>query len=63
MPTIHPQRYLLLVETGDEVLDYRQALEKYKGARQIVIDGGDHSLQSFPEHIPLILEFAGLAQA
>ena len=63
LPTIHPQRYLLLVETGDEVLDYRQALEKYKGARQIVIEGGDHSLQSFPEHIPLILEFAGLAQA
>ena len=24
--------YLLLVETGDEVLDYREALEKYAGA-------------------------------
>jgi predicted esterase YcpF (UPF0227 family) len=63
LPSIHAGRYLLLVETGDEVLDYRQALEKYKGARQIVIDGGDHSLKSFPEHIPLILQFAGLAQA
>ncbi|MBE0619453.1 MAG: esterase [Burkholderiales bacterium] len=63
LPSVRPQRYLLLLETGDEVLDYRQAVEKYKGARQIVIEGGDHSLKSFPEHIPLILEYAGLARA
>lgn len=63
MPTVHPKNYLLLVETGDEVLDYRKAVEKYKGACQIVIQGGDHSLMSFPEHIPLILEFAGIASA
>ena len=57
---ITPARYLLLVETGDEVLDYRRALERYAGAEQIVIRGGDHSLQSFPQHLPRILEFAGL---
>jgi len=62
-PTIHPDRYLLLVETGDEVLDYREAVWKYAGCRQIVVEGGDHSLRSFPEHVPLILEFAGLAPA
>ncbi len=45
------------------VLDYREAVRKYQCARQIVIDGGDHSLKSFPQHIPLILEFAGLARA
>jgi predicted esterase YcpF (UPF0227 family) len=60
LPSVRAQRYLLLLETGDEVLDYREAVEKYQGARQIVIAGGDHSLASFPEHIPLILEFAGL---
>jgi predicted esterase YcpF (UPF0227 family) len=59
MASIRPQRYLLLLETGDEVLDYRQAMEKYAGARQVVTEGGDHSLKSFPEHIPLILEYAG----
>jgi uncharacterized protein len=63
LPTVRPQRYLLLVETGDEVLDYRDAVKKYQGAQQIVIEGGDHSLQSFPGHIPLILEFAGMMQA
>ncbi|MBK5104382.1 MAG: esterase [Burkholderiales bacterium] len=63
LSTVRAQRYLLLVETGDEVLDYRLAVEKYAGARQLVIEGGDHSLKSFPEHIALILDFAGLALA
>ena len=59
VPAITPERYLLLVETGDEVLDYRQAVERYGGAEQLVIAGGDHSLRSFPEHLPRILRFAG----
>lgn len=62
-PTIHPDRYLLLVETGDELLDYRDAVKKYAGARQIVIEGGDHSLARFPEYLPPILEFARLIRA
>jgi uncharacterized protein len=62
LSTVRPQRYLLLVETGDEVLDYREAVTKYRGARQIVIEGGDHSLMCFPRHIPPILEFAGLME-
>ncbi len=57
---VHPERYLLLVETGDEVLDYRAAVRKYRGAKQLVVQGGDHTLASFPEQIPLILEFAGM---
>jgi len=59
VPEITPERYLLLVETGDEVLDYRRAVERYAGAEQVVIAGGDHSLRSFPEHLPRILRFAG----
>lgn len=55
-----PERYLVLLETGDEVLDYREAAAKYRGARQIVVDDGDHSFQSFPAHIGEILEFAGI---
>jgi predicted esterase YcpF (UPF0227 family) len=57
---VHPERYLLLVETGDEVLDYRAAVRKYRGAKQVVVQGGDHTLASFPGQIPLILEFAGM---
>lgn len=61
VPLITPGRYLLIVETGDEVLDYRRALERYAGAEAIVVQGGDHSLQSFPQHLPRILEFARAA--
>jgi predicted esterase YcpF (UPF0227 family) len=57
---VDPERYLLLLETGDEVLDWRQAARKYEGARMSVRDGGDHSLQAFPEHLPSILAFAGV---
>jgi predicted esterase YcpF (UPF0227 family) len=58
-PSITADRYLLLVETGDEVLDYRRAVERYAGAEQVVVQGGDHSLRSFPEQLPRILKFAG----
>ena len=58
VPRITPSRYLLIVETGDEVLDYRRAVERYAGAEQLVVQGGDHSLQSFPQHLERILEFS-----
>jgi hypothetical protein len=57
---VEPERYLLLLETGDEVLDWRAAARRYEGARTVIRDGGDHSLQSFAEHIPRILAFCGL---
>mgnify|MGYP000873657628 CR=1 FL=1 len=40
--------------------DYRQALARYAGSRQIVIEGGDHSFLSFPRLLPQIIEFCGL---
>ena len=53
-----PERYWLFVETGDEVLDYREAVELYAGAVQEVVRGGDHTLVSFPERIPDIVDWA-----
>ena len=60
-PRIDPERYLLLLETADEVLDWRDAARTYEGARTAIRDGGDHSLQSFADHLPRILAFAALA--
>lgn len=62
-PSVDPERYLLLLETGDEVLDYREAVRKYEGARMVIRQGGDHTLQSFAEHLPRTLRFAGLGPA
>lgn len=55
-----PERYWLLVEEGDEVLDYRDAVAKYAGARQTVLAGGDHSFTRWGDYLDDILRFAGL---
>jgi hypothetical protein len=55
-----PGRYLLLVESGDEVLDYREAVAFYAGAWQYVRGGGDHAFRDFEAQIPVILKFAGV---
>jgi predicted esterase YcpF (UPF0227 family) len=57
------ERYWLLLERGDEVLDYRQAVSFYSGARQLIFDGGNHSFSRFPEVLPDIVRFAGLPAA
>lgn len=53
-----PERYLLLTQTGDEVLDYREAVKKLEGARQIVIQGGDHGFRNFDAYLDTILSFS-----
>jgi predicted esterase YcpF (UPF0227 family) len=52
-----PERYLLLAQTGDEVLDYRDALSYYAGATQIIEEGGDHGFTGFERHFQTILDF------
>ena len=60
LPRVTPERYLLLVETGDEVLDYRQAVARYAGCRQCVLAGGDHSFTRFADLLPQLFEYCGL---
>jgi len=55
-----PERYWLLVETADEVLDYREAVAHYAGAHQYVRGGGDHTFTDFAPQIPSILRFCGV---
>lgn len=49
--------YLVMVQTGDEVLDYQQAVDKFKYCRLIVEQGGDHSFVDFDEKLPVIADF------
>ncbi len=53
----HLEKYWLLVETGDEVLDYRLAVAKYHGARHTVLEGGDHGFTHWADYLE---EIAGL---
>lgn len=56
----HPARYFLLVQSGDEVLDYGDAIGFYAGAWQYVQGGGDHAYAGFDAVIPAVLRFAGV---
>ena len=55
-----PDRYLLMVQTGDDVLDYNQALEKYPAVPSIVEEGGGHEFADFDRHLETVLAFCGI---
>jgi predicted esterase YcpF (UPF0227 family) len=52
------ERYYLMVTTGDEVLDYREAVARYAGAPQLVVQGSDHGFADFEQHLDSVLAFA-----
>lgn len=54
-------RYLLIAATGDEVLDWREMVAALPGVRAIVVEGSDHGLSDFADHLPTVLAFAGLS--
>jgi predicted esterase YcpF (UPF0227 family) len=59
-PVTRQQRYFLIAATGDEVLDYRDMVAHYAGARQQVIAGSDHGISEFPDYVDAVLEFCGV---
>ncbi len=52
-----PERYFLIAATGDEVLDWRQMVAHYPGARHKVIEGSDHGLSDFAQHMEEVVQF------
>lgn len=55
-----PERYFLIAASGDEVLDYREMVAHYAGARQHVIDGSDHAISEFDQYVEQVLAFCGI---
>lgn len=53
-----PERYLVLLQTGDETLDYRDAELKYKDSHCIIEQGGDHAFVDLERFIPKIMQFS-----
>lgn len=51
------ENLLLLVQKGDELLDYREALEKLPRARAVVEEGGSHGFDNFESQRGVIEEF------
>jgi len=55
-----PERYFLLACTGDEVLDYRDMVAHYAGAKQKVVQGSDHAISEYADYLDEVLEFCGI---
>lgn len=55
---LNPQvELLVLLQSGDQQLDYCEARAYYRQQRLIVEHGGDHSFIDFPRYLPAVLEF------
>lgn len=59
--TVHelttPKKIYVMLQEGDEVLDYRLAKAKYSEATLLIEPGGDHSFQYFEQHCENIVQF------
>lgn len=52
-----PDNIFLMIEKGDETLDYRQALTLYENCHQLIFNGGNHSFSRFDQVLGLIDAF------
>ena len=50
-------KYFLLLQMGDDVLDYKEALAKLPNAKTIVEEGGTHPFEKVERHFEAVREF------
>ena len=60
-PLSKPENYLAIIAKGDEVLSWREMHVRYASAKVKLIEGSDHALSDFDDHLPEILEFLNMA--
>ena len=52
-----PSRYFLLAAKGDELLDWQEMAAFYPGAQQLILEGSDHGIADYSNHLPTVLKF------
>lgn len=60
-PLRRPERFFAVIAKGDELLDWREMTARYAGASIRLLDGSDHGLSDFDQHIDAVLAFLNLA--
>ena len=53
----NPGRYFLIAAKGDELLDWKEMSTFYTGAKQLIIEGSDHGIADYANHLPAVIEF------
>jgi predicted esterase YcpF (UPF0227 family) len=52
-----PERYAAVIAKGDELLDWREMAARHAGATTLLLEGSDHAISDFPQHLPFVLRF------
>jgi predicted esterase YcpF (UPF0227 family) len=52
-----PSRYFLIAAKGDELLDWHEMVGFYPGAQHLVLEGSDHGIADYADHLPKVLQF------
>jgi predicted esterase YcpF (UPF0227 family) len=52
-----PKNFKVFLQTSDETLDYRQALEKFGAGQCVVHENGSHSYDDFEHELPDMFDF------
>ena len=55
---INAKNFLVLLQTGDEVLDFNQARQKYQDSILHIEEGGNHSFENFESKMEMIKAFS-----
>ncbi|MBL8341720.1 MAG: esterase [Rubrivivax sp.] len=60
-PVTQPARYFALIAKGDELLSWREMSARYPGTQGRLLEGSDHGVSDFADHLPAVLRFLQLA--
>lgn len=52
-----PKRYFLIAAKGDELLDWKEMVAFYPGAKQLVLEGSDHGIADYAKHLSAVIDF------
>jgi uncharacterized protein len=53
----NPSRYFLIAAKGDELLDWKEMAEFYQGAKHLILEGSDHGIADYSDHLPQVIDF------